>query len=51
MKPDSKTGGIAVHEIPMPDLQLGGILVKTHFWGVNSGAGRANVKTGSHEGY
>ena len=43
---DSKTGEIAVHEIPMPELQPGGILVGTRFSVVSSGTERAKIETG-----
>lgn len=43
---DSKTGEIAVHEIPRPELQPGGILVKAHFSVVSSGTERAKIETG-----
>ncbi len=43
---DSKTGEIAVHEIPMPELQPGGILVETRFSVVSSGTERAKIETG-----
>src|SRR5579884_724241 len=43
---DSKTGEIAVHEIPAPELQPGGILVETRFSVVSSGTERAKIETG-----
>jgi predicted dehydrogenase/threonine dehydrogenase-like Zn-dependent dehydrogenase len=43
---DSKTGEIAVHEIPTPELQARGILVETRFSVVSSGTERVKIETG-----
>jgi predicted dehydrogenase/threonine dehydrogenase-like Zn-dependent dehydrogenase len=43
---DSKTGEIAVREVPRPELQPGGILVETCFSVVSSGTERAKIETG-----
>ena len=43
---DSKTGEIAIHEIPAPELQTHGILVDTRFSVVSSGTERAKIETG-----
>lgn len=43
---DSKTGEIAIHEIPAPELQANGILVETRFSVVSSGTERAKIETG-----
>src|SRR5579875_802778 len=43
---NSKTGEIAVHDIPRPELQPGGILVETRFSVVSSGTERAKIETG-----
>jgi predicted dehydrogenase/threonine dehydrogenase-like Zn-dependent dehydrogenase len=43
---DSKSGELAVHEIPVPELQAGGILVETRFSVVSSGTERAKIETG-----
>ncbi|PYU96874.1 MAG: hypothetical protein DMG25_00510 [Acidobacteria bacterium] len=39
------TGEIAVHEVPPPELQPGGVLVRTHFSVISSGTEKATVQT------
>ncbi len=42
----SKTGEIAVHDIPSPEALPGGIVVRTHFSVISSGTERAKVEMG-----
>jgi polar amino acid transport system substrate-binding protein len=42
----TKTGEIAIHEIPAPELQANGMLVETRFSVVSSGTERAKIVTG-----
>ena len=43
---NSKTGEIAIHEIPVPELLPCGILVQTHFSVISSGTERTKIETG-----
>lgn len=43
---DGKTGAIALHEVPEPELLPGGILVETRFSVVSAGTERAKIETG-----
>lgn len=43
---NSKTGQIAIHEIPTPELLPSGILVQTHFSVISSGTERTKIETG-----
>lgn len=43
---DTRTGEVAVREIPQPELRPGGILVRTHFSAVSAGTERVKVETG-----
>lgn len=43
---DNKSGEVAVHEIPEPELLPGGILVQTHFSVISAGTERTKIETG-----
>lgn len=43
---DSKTGEIAVHEIPVPETLAGGIVMRTHYSVISAGTERAKVEMG-----
>jgi predicted dehydrogenase/threonine dehydrogenase-like Zn-dependent dehydrogenase len=43
---DMKTGQVAVYDVPAPELQPGGILVRTAFSAISSGTEKATVETG-----
>lgn len=42
---NAQSGDIEVHEVPPPEVQPGGILVRTHFSVISSGTERATVET------
>src|SRR3984957_18091651 len=43
---DMKSGQVAVYEVPAPELQAGGILVRTAFSAISSGTEKAAVEAG-----
>ena len=43
---DMKSGQVAVYDVPAPDLQEGGILVRTAFSAISSGTEKASVEAG-----
>jgi predicted dehydrogenase/threonine dehydrogenase-like Zn-dependent dehydrogenase len=43
---DMKSGNVAAYEVPAPDLQEGGILVRTAFSAISSGTEKAAVEAG-----
>ncbi len=43
---DMKSGQVATYDVPAPDLQTGGILVRTAFSAISSGTEKASVEAG-----
>ncbi len=43
---DMKSGEVAVHDVPAPELREGGILVRTAFSAISAGTERASVEAG-----
>jgi predicted dehydrogenase len=43
---DTKSGEVAVYDVPAPELQKGGILVRTAYSAISSGTEKATVETG-----
>jgi predicted dehydrogenase/NADPH:quinone reductase-like Zn-dependent oxidoreductase len=43
---DMKSGEVATHDVPAPELQAGGILVRTAFSAISSGTEKASVEVG-----
>jgi predicted dehydrogenase/NADPH:quinone reductase-like Zn-dependent oxidoreductase len=43
---DMKSGQVAVHDVPAPELQQGGILVRTAFSAISAGTEKASVEAG-----
>ena len=43
---DMKSGKVAAYEVPAPDIQEGGILVRTAFSAISSGTEMAAVEAG-----
>jgi polar amino acid transport system substrate-binding protein len=43
---DMKSGQVATHEVPAPELRKGGILVRTAFSAISSGTEKASVEAG-----
>ncbi len=43
---DMKSGEVAVHDVPAPELQQGGILVRTAFSAISAGTEKASVEAG-----
>jgi predicted dehydrogenase/threonine dehydrogenase-like Zn-dependent dehydrogenase len=43
---DMKSGQVAAHDVPAPELQAGGILVRTAFSAISSGTEKATVEAG-----
>ena len=43
---DMKSGQVAVHNVPAPELQQGGILVRTAFSAISAGTEKASVEAG-----
>jgi hypothetical protein len=41
-----KSGQVAVHDVPAPELQQGGILVRTAFSAISAGTEKASVEAG-----
>jgi threonine dehydrogenase-like Zn-dependent dehydrogenase len=46
MLEDMKSGQVAVYDVPAPELQEGGILVRTAFSAISSGTEKASVEAG-----
>jgi hypothetical protein len=43
---DMKSGRVAAHDVPAPELQQGGILVRTAFSAISAGTEKASVESG-----
>ena len=43
---DMKSGRVAAYDVPAPELQPGGILVRTAYSAISSGTEKATVETG-----
>jgi len=43
---DTKSGQVAVYDVPAPELREGGILVRTAYSAISSGTEKATVETG-----
>src|ERR1700690_4062484 len=43
---DMKSGQVAAHDVPAPELQQGGILVRTAFSAISAGTEKASVEAG-----
>ena len=43
---DMKSGQVAAYDVPAPELQAGGILVRTAFSAISSGTEKATVEAG-----
>jgi predicted dehydrogenase/threonine dehydrogenase-like Zn-dependent dehydrogenase len=43
---DMKSGQVAVHDVPAPELQAGGILVRTAFSAISAGTEKATIEAG-----